>query len=215
MSLSIRVAGAIWFAVFAFAVQGLTPSAFAQSHLCLNCDDRAELDVLFFGGVFTATSFPGWTNIPIDALEDNYIVGAAVNRQFVDLGRGFHLGGEIGLAGRFGDGTSAEVWAGPSLRYDGFRLGPVAVSFGLVVAMSAVTGPIGKERKVAAAQSGHGALLWYLGPEFSLTFDAFPTTEFVFRLHHRSGGLKVPFLPTLGNMPDVSNAYVFGIRKPL
>lgn len=121
---SMRVSVVIWFAVVAFTIQGFVPSASAQSTLCLNCDGAADTDVLFFGGVMTDGDFPGWSNIPLAAsIEDSFFLGAAVNRQFIDLGMGFHIGGEIGLAGRFGDGTSAELWGGPSLRYEGFRIG--------------------------------------------------------------------------------------------
>jgi len=156
----------------------------------------------------------GRSMIPLAApLEDIFIVGVAVNREFIDLGKGFHIGGEIGLAGRFGDGTSAELWGGPSLRYEGFRIGPATISFGLVIGLSVVTGPIGIERTVEFNNGGDATLLYYIGPEVSVSFDAFPNTEFVFRTHHRSGAANLSYLPTLGNMPDTSNANIFGIRK--
>ena len=147
------------------------------------------------------------------ALEENYVIGAAINREFVDLGLGFHLGGEIGLAGRFGDSTSAELWGGPSIRHDGFSIGPVTFSYGLVMGLSAVTGPIGIERKVEVENDGDATLLWYLGPEASISFDALPNTEFIFRTHHRSGAAGLSYLPTLGDMPDTSNSNIFGIRR--
>lgn len=75
------------FLIFAFTVDGIVPKASAQSTLCLNCDGPADVDVLFFGGVMTGGYFPGWSNIPLAApLEDDFLLGAAVNREFIDLG---------------------------------------------------------------------------------------------------------------------------------
>lgn len=214
MTASKWISALVWIAVVGFAIQDSVPTASAQSNLCINCDGPADVDVLLFGGVMTEGDFPGWSNIPFAApLQDNYSVGAAINREFIDLGLGFHLGGEIGLAGRFGDGTSAEVWGGPSLRHDGFSVGPAIISFGLVMGLSAVTGPIGIERNVEVNNDGDATLLWYLGPEVAISFDALPNTEFVSRTHHRSGAANLSFLPTLGDMPDTSNANIFGIRR--
>lgn len=200
--------------VVALAVNWIAVPAFAQSNLCLNCNGPADIDVLFFGGVMTDGDFPGWSMVPLAApLEEEYLIGAAINREFADLGKGFHLGGELGVAGRFGDSTSAEFWAGPSLRHDGFKVGPVQVSFGLVMGLSVVTAPTELEQSVEDSNPGGDAtLLYYLGPEIAVTFDRYPNLEFVFRTHHRSGAKNLSYLPTLGKMPDTSNANIFGVR---
>ena len=162
----------------------------------------------------TESDFPSLANLPFySSYEDNYIAGVELSRDFVDLGLGFHFGGEVGLAGRFGDGSSAEIWAGPSLRFEGFDIGPATISAGLTVGFSYVTDPIGREREVEAEHNGDATLLYYAGPEIAVALDAVPDTEFVVQTHHRSGGLNVPWLPTINNMPNTSNANTFGVRK--
>lgn len=84
----------------------------------------------------------------------------------------------------------------------------------MVAGLSVVTNPIGIERVREIQNSGDATLLYYLGPEIRLTFDALPETEFVYRVHHRSGAGEVSFLPTLGDMVEGANANVFGIRLP-
>lgn len=91
-------------------------------------------------------------------------------------------------------------------------MGPVKISLGLVMGLSVVTGPVSIERDVELENDGDATLLYYLGPEVALTFDAFPNIDFVFRTQHRSGAANLSYLPTLGNMPDTSNANIFGIR---
>jgi hypothetical protein len=197
---SIRLWSAIAFTV---CLQEFSTSALAQ-----------DVGVLVFGGVMTESDFPSVTNLPFySSYENNYIAGLAINRDFVDLGFGFHFGGEVGIGGRFGDGSSAEIWGGPSLRFDGIDIGPASISAGLTVGFSYVTEPIGREREVEAEHDGDATLLYYAGPEIAVAFDAIPNTEFVFQTHHRSGALRVPWLPTINNMPNTSNANTFGIRK--
>lgn len=197
------------------ALGGGTAAGFAQdldSPTGGSLSDR--LDYFVFGSVMTEGTFPGWTNIPFAApLDDDYLVGGAVNYELLDAGHGFHFGAEVGLAARFGSTQSAEAWGGMSMRHDGFSAGPVSVGFGLVVGLSAVTGTTGIEaRREAAAVDGDATLLYYAGPELSLRYDKAPNMEFVFRTHHRSGAANVSFLPTLGNLAEGSNANSFGIR---
>jgi hypothetical protein len=203
------IAGAL-----ALSFQQSTPSAYAQTPGCSECDRDRNAGVLVFGGVMTESDFPSITNLPFySSYEDNYIAGVALSRDFVDLGLGFHFGGEVGLAARFGDGSSAEIWAGPSLRFDGIDIGPATISAGLTVGFSYVTDTIGRERDVEIQNNGDATLLYYAGPEIAVSLDAVPDTEFVVQTHHRSGGLNVPWLPTINNMPNTSNANTFGVRK--
>jgi hypothetical protein len=179
--------------------------------------------VMVLGGALTDSNFPSITNFPwFSSYEDNYLAGLAFSHDFVDLGLGFYFGAEIGGAGRFGgtavtgasaDGSSAEIWGGPSLRWSGVDLGPLRISAGLTVGFSYVTDPIGRERQVELENNGDATFLYYAGPEIAFSFGAIPDTEFVFQTHHRSGGKNVPFLPTINNMPNTSNANIFGIRK--
>ena len=210
MNFAIKIWGRrLWFACLVAAAPVFAPLASAQEAGGIGYDR----DIFLFGGVMTEGSFPGWSNIPFAApLEDNYIVGAAVDYRLYEIGP-FRFGAEIGLAGRFGDGTSADLWAGASFRHSGFTMGPVTVGTGFVFGLSVVTDAIGVERTRAAAAGMWSPVAYYLGPEIWLVFESLPHLEFIFRTHHRSGGKNVPFLPTFGGMGDVSNANVFGVRK--
>lgn len=202
-----RIISEFWLAA-ALAILQITSPASAQATA------EKVTAVLVFGGVMTESDFPSLTNLPFySSYEDNYMAGVAVSRDFLGLGLGVHFGGEVGLAGRFGDASSAEIWGGPKLRFDGIDLGPVAISAGLTVGLSYVTDTIGRERDVEVDHDGDATILYYAGPEIAVAFDAIPETEFVFQTHHRSGGLNVPWLPTINNMPNTSNANTFGVRK--
>jgi hypothetical protein len=158
---------------------------------------------------------------------DNYIVGAAYDRDLVDLGHGFYFGVEFGIADRYGNYKqccnpivlsssvvqSAELWAGPQIRYAGILLFDVvriggSVTFGL----SAATASIGTEAQRELEAPGNARLLYYLGPELDFSTPRIPNIEFVLRLQHRSGGKQTPGLPTLGNMAEGYNSNVAGIR---
>ena len=165
-----------------------------------------------FVGQFNKGQFPGWSMIPYaDDMESNYVVGGAYDVQFLNLGAGFTLGAEIGVAGRFGRPTSsAEIWAGPSLRHVGIPIGNfMTVAPGIVVGFSAVTNSIGIERERELQNNGNASFLFYLGPELAFRFNSLPNVEFVWRTHHRSG-----LDGTLGKMREGSNANVIGVRFP-
>jgi hypothetical protein len=165
-------------------------------------------DSLFvFGGVFSSGNM-GQSINPFYQHESNFILGAAYSRDFVDLGWNVVFGGELGLAGRLGDRSSAEVWAGPTFRHQGIPFGNiVTLTPGFTVGLSAVTAPIGIERAREIEHDGNSTLLFYLAPELGFRFDNWPNTEIVYRLHHRSG-----LLGTLGKMHEGANAHVLGVR---
>jgi hypothetical protein len=84
------------------------------------------------------------------------------------------LGAEVGLADRFGMGTSVEVWAGPKVIYTGLVLfDSVRIAPGLTFGLSAVTKPVGIEATRQAAVGGNATLLGYLGPELATSFLRF------------------------------------------
>lgn len=139
--------------------------------------------------------------------DGNGLAGLAYQRQFADLFWGLRLGGEVGIAGRFGDSTSAEFWGGVTLAHSGLPVGKLVFSPGLVTGLSVVTAPIGQEIVNASRTGGDPRLLFYLGPEIAVSLASRPNVEFVYRLHHRSGGWR-----TLGDMYGGSNANTFGIR---
>jgi hypothetical protein len=167
--------------------------------------------VSFFVGQFSHSSFPGDANIPFGGeLEDNFNFGAIYNRDFVELGSGFFLGGEVGGAIRFGDTdpTSAELWAGTTIRHQGLDIGFVNVAPRFTFGLSAISDTIGIETKRAKDAGTDATLLFYLGPEIAFSFESLPKTEFFYRTHHRSGANG-----TLSNMSGGHNAHVFGVRQ--
>jgi hypothetical protein len=162
--------------------------------------------VFLFGGQFTTVNISG-SLIPTAPHESNYIVGGAYERDFYQKW-GFVLGAEVGLADRFGMGTSVEVWAGPKVIYTGLVLfDSVRIAPGLTFGLSAVTKPVGIEATRQAAVGGNATLLGYLGLELATSFLEFPDLEFVYRLQHRSGAHGI-----FGTMWEGANANVFGVR---
>jgi hypothetical protein len=153
---------------------------------------------------------------------DNFIVGIAYSRDIWSLGYGVTVGGEIGIADRFGRYAvccdeevvssgivnSLEVWFGPQIRHEGFiffdgwRISP-ALTFGF----SATTNSIGREREREITLNGNARLLLYLGPELSISMVNLPNWEFVLRLHHRSGADGM-----FGKIMEGYNANIVGIR---
>ncbi|HCD82418.1 MAG TPA: hypothetical protein DEQ45_01055 [Agrobacterium sp.] len=145
--------------------------------------------------------------IPVE-YERNAILGGGYQFYPYSIGN-VKLGGEIGIAARFGKGFTGEVWAGPVARYEQIKLGErlfIMPSFtaGLSLVNDAQRG---REREQEIKDDGNANVLFYLGPEINVSFSEDSSTEFFWRLHHRSGGGK-----TLGNMKGATNANVFGVR---
>lgn len=175
--------------------------------------DQSNLSesVAIFGGIFAESSFPGDANIPLRGeLESNFNLGAIYHRDFLELGTGFFVGGEIGGAIRAGDGepVSGELFTGAAIRYKGIGLGPLVVAPRMTVGFSLVSHTIGIETRRANKAGTEGTFLVYLGPELSFSLKQNPETELFYRTHHRSGLLK-----TFENMSAGHNAHTFGIRK--
>ncbi|KJF67133.1 hypothetical protein [Rhizobium nepotum] len=161
-----------------------------------------------FGGALTTQDMlKSAALIPVD-YERNAILGGGYQFYPYRIGN-VKLGGEIGVAVRFGKGFTGEVWAGPVARYDEIRLGErLFVTPGFTAGLSLVTdAQPGRERAEEIKDDGNANVLFYLGPEINVSFSEESSTEFFWRLHHRSGGGK-----TLGNMKGATNANVFGAR---
>ena len=90
--------------------------------------------VFIFGGQFTTDNMVHSLNPFTADHERNYVVGGAYERDLKVGKRGFILGGEIGVADRFGMGESAELWGGLNLRHKG------VVIFNLVRITPGITG---------------------------------------------------------------------------
>ncbi|MEF2552192.1 hypothetical protein VQ042_12580 [Aurantimonas sp. A2-1-M11] len=122
---------------------------------------------------------------------------------------GFHYGFEVGGAGRFGDNTSGELWSGIVLRHEGVSVADsLHFSPSLTVGLSAVTETVGREARNEIMDGGDATILFYLGPEISVSLSSARETELFWRLHHRSGAGG-----TLGDMRGAANANVFGFRS--
>ncbi|CVI62385.1 MULTISPECIES: hypothetical protein [Agrobacterium] len=161
-----------------------------------------------FGGVLTKEDMlKSSALIPVE-YERNAILGGGYQFYPYRIGN-VKLGGEIGVAARFGRGFTAEVWAGPVARYEQIRLGErLFITPSFTAGLSLVTdAQPGREREQEIKDNGNANVLFYLGPEINVSFSEDSPTEFFWRLHHRSGGGK-----TLGNMKGATNANVFGVR---
>lgn len=170
---------------------------------------------IFFNTIPIGTTFSG-------QLYDNYVVGVAYQHEFVDIGSGFVLGGEIGIADRFGHYVvccqpliessdtrhSGELWFGPTLRYESIILfNQLRIVPGITVGFSLTNDSIGREREREIAYNGSAHFLAYLGTELAFSTVSMPQLELVFRLHHRSGAGGL-----LGHLREGYNANVAGLR---
>ena len=168
-------------------------------------------------------TFAFGTRAPQAIFYDNYIVGAAYQRDFFQFNSGVLIGAEVGLADRFGHYSiccdtisysnnvtqSAELWGGVSFRHQGVALfDAVRISPGFVFGLSAISNPIGQEGLHQIDHHGSAKVLFYLGFDLAFALADLPNTELVFRIQHRSGAYG-----TLGGMKEGNNANVIGIRQ--
>lgn len=161
-----------------------------------------------FGGALTKEDMlKSAALFPVE-YERNAILGGGYQFYPYRIGN-VKLGGEIGVAARFGKGFTGEVWVGPVARYEQIRLGErLFITPSFAAGLSLVTdAQRGREREQEIKDDGNANVLFYLGPEINVSFSEDSSTEFFWRLHHRSGGGK-----TLGNMKGATNANVFGVR---
>ncbi len=162
--------------------------------------------ILVFGGLYRSGNM-GQALSPFGNYDSAGVIGAAYRREFYDIGLGIKFGAEAGLAGRFGDGNSAEIWGGATFRRAFVVANVVTISPGIVMGLSATSSAMGVERLREIQHGGDSTLLFYFSPELAFSFASIPNVDFVFRLHHRSG-LK----GTLGHMHEGHNASTFGVR---
>jgi hypothetical protein len=162
--------------------------------------------VFFFAGQFHKDWFH-YSFHPWDATWDRTsVIGAGYQRTWLDW-KDFRLGGEVGVAGRFGaDAASAELWAALFARYDGFVVGNFRISPMFSIGLSYATGTQGYESQRMTEWGTYEPVLIYLGPEIALSLVDQPQWEVFTRFHHRSGGYGL-----IADM-DASNAVTAGLR---
>lgn len=171
-------------------------------------DSSGQQAIFGFGGAMTrADMLKSAALIPVD-YENNYIFGGGYQLFPYEIS-GVKLGVEAGIAGRFGEGFTGEVWGGGVIRYDQIRLGDnLFLSPAFTAGLSFVNkAHPGREANEEREDQGNARALFYLGPEINIAFSEDSNTEFFWRLHHRSGAWR-----TLGNMKGATNANVFGVR---
>lgn len=188
-------------------------TALGMAGLCLShpalaapLDDLPNQNVFVMGGTFITgyvqDTFAFWD----DHYEENYFGGVGYQYFFQNYPEGVRLGAEVGLGLRLGESSSVEIWAGLVARYEAIRLGDFSISPAITGGFSATTGTIGVETE-RAAELGRGVpILYYMGPEISVSHAAYPNLEVLARVQHRSGGFG-----TIAPI-DASNAAVIGLR---
>lgn len=181
-----------------------TTQAFASEDMS---EPTQEAIFGFAGALTTEDMLKSAALVPVD-YERNAILGGGYQFYPYQIGN-VRLGGEIGVAARFGKGFTGEIWAGPVARYEQIKLGErLFITPSFTAGLSLVTdAQPGREREQEIKDDGNANVLFYLGPEINVSFSEDSSTEFFWRLHHRSGGGK-----TLGNMKGATNANVFGVR---
>lgn len=164
-------------------------------------------NVFVFGGVLTNGTMGQSLDPFTVSYEHNYILGGSYDRQFYDFKSIFIVNGQVGVADRFGDGNSGELWGGAHVQARIPVFGGAYVTPGLTVGLSAVTNAIGIEIQRQEENHGNAHLLFMFSPELALTLPSYPDWDLVYQLHHRSG-----LFGTLGHMEEGTNAEVVGLR---
>lgn len=163
--------------------------------------------IFVFGGVYTNKSMRKTLDIVGTDYDSNFPLALGYQRFWWSLWD-FRIGGEVGVAARFGDPFSMELWGGAVLRYDGLTIADrLKVTPGITAGLSGVTATMGVERLRERSHGGDAQLLFYLGPEIAVSHTRYPNIELFYRLHHRSGAGGV-----INGLNEGYNANTLGLR---
>ena len=174
----------------------------------LKPDTELDQSVFGFGGLLVREDIWDSALFLTADYEENFLFGAGYQQFFLSGPLDLSVGAEAGIAGRFGEGSSAEFWGGAVVRHPGFTvLDTVRISPAMTFGLSVITDTIGREREQEISDGGDATLLFYLGPEINFSLPQHPRAEVFYRLHHRSGAWG-----TLGDMRGAANANVVGFR---
>lgn len=146
--------------------------------------------------------------------EDSGIFTASISRPLVKWSDLASIDPEIGIAQRFGKAQSQEIWAAFNLRWhwfpwDNYVDTTIGVTTGINYAFK--NDKLEDDRDLSATFSH---FLHFFSPEISFKIPRFSNTEFVVRLHHRSGGRDYILGPVFGSTTAGGAQYLtLGIRQ--
>ena len=182
----------------------LIPAVQAQDQRATQAGDQ---NVFVTGGRFIDGYIEDSFALFDDHYEDNFFAGVGYQHFLYSYGV-VSFGAEAGLGVRLGaPENSAEVWAGFVTRFDLIDIAGFHISPALTTGLSLASAPVGSEP--TRAENGDddlSPLLYYFGPEISVSHDALPDWEVLARIQHRSGGWG-----SIANI-DASNAVTVGLR---
>jgi hypothetical protein len=139
-------------------------------------------------GLPVAFGVDGFVAGPTFENADTGILAVSVSRPLVTIRDRVDIAPEVGVAKRFGDSDSEEVWASLNVRVRSFPWDHVVrttAAFGIGANYAFRLDPL---EDAVDPDSGLEHLLVYLAPEITLGLPKYPNADLVLRIHHRSGG---------------------------
>ncbi|MCW5716238.1 MAG: hypothetical protein KIS68_00250 [Bauldia sp.] len=159
-------------------------------------------------GLYTTSFWARSFSVNEVGYEPNFVIALISGRDLITTPIGFRVGHESGIALRFGQDFSVEMWRAVTFSFGARLLGRVMVTPQFALGLSSVSNLIGVERpREAAEEDGDMSRLIYNGSQLAWLLEAIPFIEVFYRLHHRSGALGF-----WGNVPDGHNANAVGFQ---
>jgi hypothetical protein len=159
-------------------------------------------------GLYTTSFWARSFSINEVGYEPNFVIALISGRDLVTTPVGFRVGHESGIALRFGQDFSIEMWRAVTVSFGARLIGRIMVTPQFALGLSSVSNLIGVEvAREAAVEDGDMSRLVYNGSQLAWLFETIPFVEFFYRLHHRSGALGF-----WGNVPDGHNANSIGFQ---
>ena len=192
-----------------YIIAGLLAATIALAPGAANAEQPSralDQNVFVLGGAFQNEWVWDTAAFWRDHYENNFFAGIGYQNFVYHTDFGLKAGLEVGAGIRAGGTTSAELWAGVVARYDGMHVGDLNISPSLTAGLSLVSDTIGVETRRANNIGEAVPVLFYLGPEISLSHASNPNVELTARIQHRSGGYGA-IAPI-----DGSNAATVGLR---
>ncbi len=161
-----------------------------------------------FAGVYTTSFWARSFSVGSVGYEPNFVFAIISSRDILSTSWGLRVGHESGIAIRFGQDFSVEVWRGFTVSFSAVLANNTIVTPRLVLGLSSVSNPIGIEAlREAEVEDGDVDRLIYLGSELAHSLVSLPALEVFYRLHHRSGAAHF-----WGNVAAGHNANGVGLR---